>query len=53
MLKVPVVMIKKPKLLKAITDDSFTQKQEELLDDENKGYIYGKIPTPNFKDGLL
>ena len=26
----------KPKVLKAITDDSYTQKQEELLDDTNK-----------------
>ena len=44
----------KPKLLKAITDDSFTQKSEELLDDSNKGYRYGKIPTPNLgKDSCL
>ena len=43
----------KPKLLKAITDDSFTQKTEELLDDSNKGYRYGKIPQPNLKDGAL
>ena len=43
----------KPKLLKAITDDSFTQKSEELLDDTNKGYRYGKIPQPNLKDGAL
>jgi len=41
----------KPRLLKAITDDSFTQKSESLLDDKNKGYRYGKVPTPNFKDG--
>ena len=34
------------KPLKAITDDSFTQKSESLLDDKNKGYRYGKIPTP-------
>ena len=27
------------------------QKTEELLDDSNKGYRYGKIPTPNLKDG--
>ena len=43
----------KPKLLKAITDDSFTQKSESLLDDKNKGYRYGKIPQPNLKDGAL
>jgi hypothetical protein len=43
----------KPKLLKAITDDSFTQKTEELLDSTNKGYRYGKIPQPNLKDGAL
>ena len=43
----------KPKLLKAITDDSFTQRSEELLDDTNKGYRYGKIPQPNLKDGAL
>ena len=38
-------------MLKALTDDSFVQNQDKLLDDSNKGYIYGKIPTPNFKDG--
>ena len=43
----------KPKLLKAITDDSFQQKSEELLDNKNKGYRYGKIPQPNLKDGAL
>ena len=43
----------KKKVLKAITDDSFTQKSESLLDDKNKGYRYGKIPTPNLKDGAL
>jgi len=42
------------KLLKAITDDSFTQKSEELLDDKAKGYRYGKVPTPNLgNDGCL
>jgi len=35
------------KPLKAITDDSYTQKQEELQDKGNKGYRYGKLPTPN------
>jgi len=44
----------KPKILKSITDDSFTQKTESLLDDSNKGYRYGKLPTPNLgKDGAL
>ena len=41
----------KPRLLKAITDDSFVQNQDKLLDNSNKGYRYGKIPTPNFKEG--
>ena len=41
----------KPRLLKAITDDSFVQNQDKLLDNTNKGYRYGKIPTPNFKEG--
>ena len=44
----------KPKVLKAITDDSFTQKSEELLDNKARGFRYGKIPTPNLgKDGCL
>jgi len=43
----------KPKILKAVTDDSFTQNTESLLDDSNKGYRYGKIPQPNLKDGAL
>ena len=41
----------KPRLLKAITDDSFVQNQDKLLDNSNKGYRYGKIPVPNFKEG--
>ena len=41
----------KPRLLKAITDDSFVQNQDKLLDNSNKGYRYGKVPTPNLKDG--
>ena len=42
------------KKLKSITDDSFTQKQEELQDNKSKGFRYGKIPTPNLgKDGNL
>ena len=43
----------KPKILKSITDDSYTQKQESLLDEESKGYRYGKMPKPNLKDGAL
>ena len=44
----------KDRPLKAITDDSFTQRSEELLDTGNKGYNYGKIPTPNLgKNGCL
>ena len=31
------------RLLKAITDDSFVQNQDKLLDETNKGYRYGKI----------
>ncbi len=41
----------KPRLLKAITDDSFVQNQDKLLDNSNKGYRYGKIPAPNLKEG--
>ena len=42
------------KKLKSITDDSFSQKQEELQDKKSKGFRYGKIPTPNLgKDGNL
>ncbi len=44
---------KKDKPLKAITDDSFTQNSSQLLDEENKGYLYADIPTPNLKDGCL
>jgi len=38
------------KLLKAVTDDSYTQKSEELLDDKSKGFAYGNLPEPNLKD---
>ena len=45
---------KKDKKLKAITDDSYQRKQEELVEGDAKGYNYGKIPTPNLgKDGCL
>ena len=49
--KVQVVMTSF-RLLKAITDDSFTQNQDKLLDETNKVIDTGKIPTPNFKDGV-
>ena len=42
-------VIDKP--LKAITDDSFQNKTEELLDDKAKGYRYAKIPSVNLGDG--
>ena len=41
----------KPKILKAITDDAVQKNQDKLLDDKVKGFRYGKIPTPNLKDG--
>ena len=45
---------KEPKKLKAITDDSYQKKQEELLEEDAKGFNYGKIPSPNLgKDGNL
>ena len=34
------------KLLKVVTQDSFDEKIEQLLDKEIKGYIYGSIPKP-------
>ena len=52
MLKALVVTTNQ-KILKSITDDSYTQKQESLLDESNKGYRYGKMPKPNLKDGAL
>ena len=45
---------KKDKPLRAITDDSFAQNSEKLLDEKNKGYLYADLPTPNLgKDGCL
>jgi len=38
------------KLLKAITDDSFKEKSDELLDEKIKGFEYGNLPKPNLKD---
>ena len=40
------------KLLRAVTQDSFDNKKEQLLDDKVKGLIYGNIPEPSFEDGL-
>jgi len=40
------------KLLRAVTQDSFDNKKEQLLDEKVKGLIYGNIPEPSFKDGL-
>jgi len=42
-------VIDKP--LKAITDDNFQNKTEELLDDKANGYRYAKIPSVNLGDG--
>ena len=41
----------KPKVLKAITDDAYTQSQEKLVDSKSKGYTYGKMPEPNLGKG--
>jgi hypothetical protein len=38
------------KLLKAVTDDSYTQKSEQLLDNKSRGFAYGNLPEPNLKD---
>ena len=35
------------KLLKAVTDSAYQEKQKELLDEKSKGFIYGKLPEPN------
>jgi hypothetical protein len=40
------------KLLKAVTQEAFDNKHKELLDEKTKGFVYGSIPKPNFKDGL-
>ena len=37
------------KLLKAVTDDSYAQKQDQLLDANCKGFVYGNLPEPNLK----
>ena len=33
--------------LKAITDDTFKQNQDKLLDEKTHGFIYGNMPEPN------
>ena len=38
-------------MLKALTDDSFQQNSDKLLDEKSKGFRYGKIPAPNFGKG--
>ena len=43
----------KGKLLKAVTQESFDDKHKELLDDSIKGFVYGEIPKPNYKDSLI
>ena len=35
------------KLLKAVTDQAFQDKKDELLDEKAKSYTYGKMPEPN------
>ena len=40
------------KLLKATTADHFAKKHEELLDEKVKGFVYGELPEPNYKDSL-
>src|SRR6056300_397929 len=37
------------KLLKAVTDQAFESKKDELLDQKAKGFTYGKLPEPNLK----
>ena len=41
----------KPKQLKSITNESYEQRQQELVKDTDYGYVYGNYPTPNFGDG--
>ena len=43
----------KGKLLKAVTQDAFDNKHTELLDDTIKGFVYGELPKPNYKDSLI
>ena len=40
------------KLLKAVTQQSFDNKVTELLNQDSKGYTYGNMPEPNYKDAL-
>jgi len=34
------------KLLKAVTDQAFQDKKDELLDEKAKGFVYGNMPEP-------
>src|SRR5210317_2138962 len=40
------------KLLKAVTDQAFESKKDELLDEKAKGFNYGKLPEPNLKSKI-
>jgi len=42
----------KPKKLKAITNDFFEQKKEQLLD-KKTSYVYGTLPKPNLNQCLV
>ena len=42
----------KPKKLKAITNDYFEQKKEQLLD-KKTSYVYGTLPKPNLNQCLV
>jgi len=42
----------KPKRLKAITNDFFEQKKEQLLD-KKTSYVYGTLPKPNLNQCLV
>src|SRR5210317_202316 len=37
------------KLLKAVTDQAYENKKDELLDSKARGFVYGKMPEPNLK----
>ena len=37
------------KLLKAVTDQAYEDKKDELLDEKAKGFVYGNMPEPNLK----
>ena len=37
------------KLLKAVTDQAYENKKDELLDSKARGFVYGNMPEPNLK----